>query len=927
MAQKKKTTGRRRTTSSASRSKGRKTKAQMQKEYALKREVFLIASICVCILLLLCNFNKIGKVGGFFSSVMFGLFGLLAYIFPIVLLLFIWLKTANPRNNVITRKVVFGSIAFIDLGIIIDIINGICKTIPEKYNLVEFYKFYVENKKGGGIISGSLSFALVNLIGKAGAIIVFILVLIICLVFLTEKSLIDGVKDQSEKFIERSAENRKTRNEYLNEIAKKREEEERLKEERDAIKEQELLERDERRRQKSLSREQERLEKEQARELQREQKENDKILRKNKVVSGVTFDTVIDPNMPTSTLRSSVHDDIHEININGFDPLMDDSDISLPEEEIYIVEDEPKKVIDKIDEIPILGIGREDITEVSPSFDREEFVKPKIQRSKPSFEFEDEKENKEEKPYYEPEIVKPKDKNSAKPTGADMNAVAAMAENAINTPVREYKFPSIELLKKNSSNGARDSEQSIRETARKLTETLDIFGVKATVTDISQGPTVTRFELQPELGVKVSRIKGLSDDIKLSLAASDIRIEAPIPGKSAVGIEVPNKVNQAVLLRELIDTKEFKDSKSNLAFAIGKDIAGKTIVYDIDKFPHLLIAGATGSGKSVCINTLIMSIIYKANPDDVKLIMIDPKVVELSVYNGIPHLMIPVVTEAKKASAALNWAVAEMMERYKKFADLNVRDLEGYNEAVKNMEGELYKKLPQLVIIVDELADLMMVARNEVEDAICRLAQLARACGIHLIIATQRPSVDVITGLIKANMPSRIAFAVSSMVDSRTILDMGGAEELLGKGDMLFFPKGMKKPVRLQGGFVSDPEVNSVVDFLKKYNPVDNTQSQEMTSKIDNFTSSSSSSSASSDGSDSAEFDEYFMDAAHIIIESNKASIGMLQRKFRIGFNRAARIMDKLAEYGVVSEEEGTKPRRVLMNMEEFENFVEENGL
>ena len=424
--------------------------------------------------------------------------------------------------------------------------------------------------------------------------------------------------------------------------------------------------------------------------------------------------------------------------------------------------------------------------------------------------------------------------------------------------------------------------------------------------------------------MKVSKIVGLADDIKLNLAATDIRIEAPIPGKAAVGIEVPNKENSTVALRDLLESKEFSEFSSRLAFAVGKDIGGKTVVADIAKMPHMLIAGSTGSGKSVCINTLIMSILYKAHPDEVKLIMVDPKVVELSVYNGIPHLLIPVVTDPKKAAAALHWGVAEMTDRYKKFADFNVRDLKGYNKAVEQMKArgeEAPAKMPQIVIIVDELADLMMVAPGEVEESICRLAQLARAAGIHLIIATQRPSVDVITGLIKANMPSRVAFAVSSGVDSRTILDMNGAEKLLGKGDMLFYPQGYPKPARIQGAFVSDSEVSDVVDFLKNQ-AIGNIYSEDVAEKIQSMGTGSSSSAGA--GSDGSQFDQYFAEAGRFIIDKDKASIGMLQRVFKIGFNRAARIMDQLCEAGVVGEEEGTKPRKVLMSLEEFEQLVEE---
>ncbi|WP_346698168.1 DNA translocase FtsK 4TM domain-containing protein [Catenibacillus scindens] len=498
------------------------------------------------------------------------------------------------------------------------------------------------------------------------------------------------------------------------------------------------------------------------------------------------------------------------------------------------------------------------------------------------------------------------------------NAPEPVTDDQIMPQVKEYVFPPMDLLKRGKPlSGAADSDKYLKDTARKLQETLDSFGVKVHVTNVSCGPSVTRYELSPEQGVKVSRILSLTDDIKLNLAVADIRIEAPIPGKAAVGIEVPNKETSTVMLRDLLESQEFKTSKSLIAFAVGRDIGGQVIIADIAKMPHLLIAGATGSGKSVCINTLIMSIIYKAKPEDVRMIMIDPKVVELSVYNGIPHLLIPVVTDPKKAAGALNWAVAEMEKRYAKFAQLNVRDMKSYNAKIEATgESEDHKRLPQIVIIVDELADLMMVASNEVEDAICRLAQLARAAGIHLVIATQRPSVNVITGLIKANIPSRIAFSVSSGVDSRTIIDMNGAEKLLGKGDMLFYPTGYQKPVRVQGSFVSDEEVNAVVDFL--------TKDQEQPQYSEAIVNSISSGAAVSAKGSAPERDIYFVEAGRMIIEKDKASIGMLQRVYRIGFNRAARIMDQLCEAGVVGPEEGTKPRKVLMSPEEFEKYVEE---
>ena len=492
----------------------------------------------------------------------------------------------------------------------------------------------------------------------------------------------------------------------------------------------------------------------------------------------------------------------------------------------------------------------------------------------------------------------------------------------------EYQFPPYSLLKSpKGGSGKKDSSAQLQETARHLQQIMEDFGVNATVTNASQGPAVTRFEVQPAHGVKVNKIIALSDDIKLNLAVPDIRMEAPIPGKAAVGIEVPNKENSTVMLRELLESQEFKKHPSKIAFAVGKDIGGNIMVTDIAKMPHLLIAGATGSGKSVCINTLIMSILYKAHPDEVKLIMIDPKVVELSAYNGIPHLLIPVVTDPKKASGALNWAVAEMMGRYNKFAELNVRNIEGYNSKIDSIaeieDDKKPEKMPQIVIIVDELADLMMVSPGEVEDAICRLAQLARAAGIHLIIATQRPSVNVITGLIKANMPSRIAFAVSSGVDSRTILDMNGAEKLLGKGDMLFSPYGLPKPLRVQGAFVSDAEVGAVVEFLSSQRIGNSGADEQMAEKMKQMQAAVESAAVPEAGGGN-DRDVLFVEAGKFIIEKDKASIGMLQRWFKIGFNRAARIMDQLADAGVVGEEEGTKPRKVLMSMEEFEQYVDE---
>lgn len=490
---------------------------------------------------------------------------------------------------------------------------------------------------------------------------------------------------------------------------------------------------------------------------------------------------------------------------------------------------------------------------------------------------------------------------------------AMLSKDEINRPEfsKEYKMPSVNLLEK-SKGAARTNDRLLTEKARKLEETLKNFHVDARVVQVTQGPTVTRYEIQPSAGVKVSSIVRLANDIALNLEAKSIRIEAPIPGKAAVGIEVENDSVTMVRIRDIIDSQEFKESKSKITFAVGKDISGKAIVADLKAMPHLLIAGSTGSGKSVCINGIITSLLYKARPEEVKLILIDPKVVELGNYNGVPHLMIPVVTDPSKAAAALNWAVAEMTDRYKKFAEAGVRDLESYNEAARADE-EPDKVMPQVVIIIDELADLMMAAPSQIEESICRLAQMARAAGMHLIVATQRPSVDVITGVIKANIPSRIAFAVSSQVDSRTILDMQGAEKLVGKGDMLFNPMGKGKPVRVQGAFISDGEVNKVIDFVKAQTE-ETEYDQDVLTRIEKTEQSSS----------EEETDELLPDAIELVVRSGQASVSMLQRRFRIGYNRAARIVEMMESRGIVSPQDGSRPRQVLITEEEYERMQEE---
>jgi len=469
-----------------------------------------------------------------------------------------------------------------------------------------------------------------------------------------------------------------------------------------------------------------------------------------------------------------------------------------------------------------------------------------------------------------------------------------------------YSFPPIDLLNDSINKGEANDKKEIINNAKIIEETMKNFGIDAKVTHVNIGPSITCYELTPAPGIKLSKIVSLSDNISLSLAMPDIRIEAPIPGKSAVGIEVPNKFKDMVTLKDMLSSKEFKESASDLSFVLGKDITGKVIVSDIQKMPHLLIAGATGSGKSVCINTIIMSLLYKNSPENVKMLLIDPKVVELNVYNGIPHLLIPVVTEPKKAAQALNWAVGEMERRYKLFAQNNVRDIQSYNKKFRNTDN----KLPKIIIIIDELADLMMVSANEVEDYIARLAQMARAAGMHLIVATQRPSVDVITGTIKANIPSRISFAVSSQVDSRTILDMAGAEKLLGQGDMLFYPSSMSKPIRIQGAFVSNEEVERIVEYLKEDNEIsyDNEIIEKVTNKDNPFQHDSD--------------DELLKEAIELVVLEQTASISLLQRKFKIGYARAARLIDSMEELGIIGGYEGSKPRKVLLTEDDLEEKI-----
>ena len=520
----------------------------------------------------------------------------------------------------------------------------------------------------------------------------------------------------------------------------------------------------------------------------------------------------------------------------------------------------------------------------------------------------------EEKPKMEPDFIEGNLFKKEEETKEEKVKEVLQLEHAVAVEDEHYEYPPVELLSKGTKKAIKGGAKALTDVATRLQKTLYSFGVQAKVENVSVGPAITRYELKPAEGVRVSKIANLADDIALNLAAETIRIEAPIPGKQAVGIEVPNTEKETVHFREVVESDDFQNSKSKLSVALGKDVAGNMEIADIAKMPHALIAGATGSGKSVCINTIITSVIYKAKPSEVKFVMVDPKVVELSVYNGIPHLLIPVVTDPKKAAGALAWAVQEMDNRYNLFAQKGVRDLKGYNVMA---EKEGIGTLPQIVIIIDELADLMMVAAKEVEDSICRLAQKARAAGMHLIIATQRPSVDVITGIIKANIPSRIAFAVSSQVDSRTILDQVGAEKLLGKGDMLFYPSGAPKPVRVQGAFVTDEEVEKIVSFVKSNGEA--TYNEDILETIENGNKTDKEISQEQDPDDDT--DPFLMDAIDVVVETGQASTSFIQRKFKVGYARAGRIIDQMEERGVISGYQGSKPRQVLMSLEKLQEL------
>ena len=932
MAATKKPTNRKGTGRSSSGRKNtkKKTTAKQSVTSGFQTEIILLIILAASIILIFSNLGMGGTVGATISAAFFGVMGILAYLFPLLIFGCAVFLVSNRRNPLAYKK----ALAVLVFGIFL---CGLIQLLTEGYmpsmTLADYYSVSSVYHTGGGVIGGAICISTTSAFGVAGGYVIIVLVLLISLILVTQKSFFGFVfrvwdavcalaRDGRDMYMEGQPERDLRKELRVQERRQRREERQaqRIRELEEALAEDADAE-DENAAAKA--------EKENAGETEASKKSTSKKKR-----AGFLEGTKLAPcenkteDMGTPVPLQEADFEIHRAEPVYEEPVYEEPVYEEPEvHEEQGFEPEEKMPYEEpqahyvTEQHSDYGAPQEIYPEAEPDYDPQPVQSETVYKSDATVDAS------ESQPTVAAEKVPSQPAKNPKSSPKEIeNGIQNIQKEIIqkNEVVKkEYHYPPLKLLKRGDGKSQGDSDEHLRKTAKKLQDTLHNFGVNVTVTNVSCGPTVTRYELQPEMGVKVSKIVNLADDIKLNLATPDIRIEAPIPGKAAVGIEVPNKENHAVMLRELLQSQEFQTAKSKLAFAVGKDIAGKPVVTDIAKMPHLLIAGATGSGKSVCINTLIVSILYKAKPEEVKLIMIDPKVVELSVYNGIPHLLIPVVTDPKKAAGALNWAVTEMMGRYNTFAEFGVRNLQEYNRKVDDMripEGEERpERMPQIVIVVDELADLMMVAPGEVEDAICRLAQLARAAGIHLIIATQRPSVNVITGLIKANMPSRIAFSVSSGVDSRTILDMNGAEKLLGKGDMLFYPQGYQKPARLQGAFVSDEEVSAIVDFLADKNP--GTQYNAQIEQQVNTVSLSAGGASSGD-----DRDVYFVDAGKFIIEKEKASIGMLQRMFKIGFNRAARIMDQLCDAGVVGPEEGTKPRKVLMSQEQFENYLEENG-
>lgn len=874
----------------------RKYEEDEEIDFDLLKMIGFICCIGLVIFLFLCTIGTFSsEIDGslnfcdYISRFMFGIFGINAYIVPIAAFLLTWFIKVNSRN--IKAYIKFFSIIalIVSVGVFFHVgAYGNDLITTEKF-AKDFYVHAYSNSffnKGGGILFGSIAFGLSKLLSNIGCIFFTIVLSFVSIILIFDK-FFKKFFTESKTVIAKGSE--KIKDEY-DKLDDEEEEDEYIKKGRTGKTLNDTFLAPEN----SVSKQSE------------SEKKNFKIM------DGFSAPSVVNKeNVPEETdktvLVKPVNEkkDIHRIIIK------DDNNKSEPEKNTTYDDEEWLQPVSSKNEsskeniaetkviTPVPVSNTKDISEITPAFDENIYDKTEnVETPEP------EKKNVH---------LRSRDKNLSFDEGS----------KSIKKPSKaNYVLPPLNLLESSKGVSSGNSDYELQQLAATLESTLDEFKVKAKVTNYTVGPSVIRFELQPDHGVKVSSIKNLEDDIKLNLAASNIRIEAPIPGKSAVGIEIPNKEKTAVAFGDIVKSDKFANFDSKVAFAIGKDISGENIVFDIAKMPHVLIAGQTGSGKSVCINTLIMSILYKAKPDEVKLVMIDPKVVELNIYNGLPHMPIPVVTDPKKATSVLQWCVKEMDNRYRMFAEANARDIKSYNKIAESQdestpEAERIKKLPLLVIIVDELADLMMVASKDVEASITRLAQLARAAGIHLVIATQRPSVDVITGIIKANMPSRIAFSVTSGIDSRTILDKNGAEKLLGKGDMLFYPAGYSDPVRVQGCFVSDSEIANVVDYIKGQKACSSYTQESMAEEIE-----SSCNNSDSGESSGQTYDELFAEAGRLFIKSDKATIGVLQRVFSIGFNRAARIMDQLEEAGCVGPDEGKKPRKVLMNADEFEDFL-----
>jgi len=860
------------TSNKTGRKKAVQGKVEQNAYVGLREEAILILSFLISLLLLLSNLGFCGIVGEGLSQGLVFLFGSFSVLFPFVLFFLVAFVMANRNNPMIMRKIPFICFLYIFLGAFLPVlIFG--KSIPE-----DLTDLLTE----GGVLPGIFLLFLKQFLGSLGAMIVLFFAILLCLVMITEKPLMSLFALFSVQTAEKAGRRAKSDLQRISQTA------------REALEE---------------------------RRARREEREADfqttdfhlEDFKEEREVSPLEAED----NKEKEALRSdllSVKEELDLINSKKEDWKEDSFTVeglsdSSEEEELFPEELSDIEAVSKEEPLKRESLKQESLKQESikeQPLDEEELKKRLLQGDPSS------------RVVYTADGRRiASDNENLQKRIQEKKEEELTVDSVPEKAAKPYVFPPLSLLKR-SHTQEEEKRSEIEKNAQTLKETLKSFGITVSISNVSVGPSVTRYELQPEQGVKLAKIVSLSNDIKMRLAAADIRIEAPIPGKSAVGIEVPNKNSQVVYLGDILSSPAFLENKMKLAFGVGKDIGGKVVVTDIAKMPHLLVAGATGAGKSVSINTLIMSILYRYSPEEVRMIMVDPKVVELQVYNGIPHLLIPVVTDPKKAAAALNWAVAEMTSRYKKFAAYGVRDLSGYNEKIRSLSEEEREKdglsvLPQILIIIDELADLMMVSASEVEDAIVRLTQLARACGMHLIIATQRPSVNVITGLIKANVPSRIAFSVSSGVDSRTIIDMNGAEKLLGKGDMLFFPQNLPKPIRVQGAFVSDEEVAKVTEFLKSQGEAEYNHS---------ISKSLEKEATEETGGSQSDRDELFAEAGSLVIETDKASIGFLQRKFRIGFNRAARIMDQLAAEHVVGEEEGTKARKVLMNMEEFEELL-----